>query len=350
MPQKPINIAVVGCGHIGRRHASVIRANPSLRLLALCDIRPKQETEIDFDEVPFFSDLSIMLREMPDIDIVSVATPNGLHEEHALLALQHHKHVIIEKPMALTSAGCQRIIDESLSQKKNIFCVMQNRFSPPALWLKDILSRHLLGEIFMVQVNCFWNRDERYYINDTWHGCGLKDGGTIFTQFSHFIDILYWLFGGITNIDARFFDFKHQEQTDFEDSGSVLFDFESGGKGNFNFSTAVWDKNLESSITLIAEKGTVKIGGQYMNQVELCNINNYSMPTLDPVNPPNDYGTYTGSAANHHFIYENVVEVIHNHAAVAATAMEGMKVVEIIEKIYAAAIDRSYLEKKKRLP
>ena len=126
------------------------------------------------------------------------------------------------------------------------------------------------------------------------------DGGTLYTQFSHFIDLMYWYFGDVTNINAKLNDFTHQKSTDFEDSGFVSFDFVDGGMGGLNYSTAVWDKNLESSITVVAEHGSVKVGGQYMNEVEYCHIKNYSMPKLANSNPPNDYGSYKGSAANHH--------------------------------------------------
>ena len=186
----------------------------------------------------------------------------------------------------------------------------------------------------MVQVNCYWNRDKRYYTKGNWHGTKDLDGGTLFTQFSHFIDILFWLFGDVENIRAQFRSFSHADLTDFEDSGIVSFDFVGGGMGCLNFSTSVWNENLESSITIIGEKGTVKVGGQYMNEVEMCNIRDYNMPTLPSSNSPNDYGPYKGSAANHHFIFENVVHVLKGKGSISTNAMEGLKVVEIIEKIY----------------
>jgi len=189
----------------------------------------------------------------------------------------------------------------------------------------------------MVQVNCYWNRDDRYYKKGSWHGKGDLDGGTLFTQFSHFIDIMYWLFGDIDDIQARFADFNHHNSTDFEDSGLVTFRFVNGGMGCINYSTSIWNQNLESSMTIIAENGSVKIGGQYMNEVEICHIDGYEMPELAPTNPGNDYGAYKGSAANHHYIIENVVDVLNNRATITTNALEGLKVVDIIERIYQAA-------------
>ena len=149
--------------------------------------------------------------------------------------------------------------------------------------------------------------------------------------------MLFWLFGDIKNISGKLFDFNHSGLTDFEDSGFISFDFLGGGSGCLNYSTAVWEENLESSMTIIGQNGTVKVGGQYMNEVQLCNIKGYVMPELAPVNPPNDYGAYKGSAANHHFIFENVADVLKGRSPITTNALEGLKVVEIIQKIYSKA-------------
>jgi predicted dehydrogenase len=146
---------------------------------------------------------------------------------------------------------------------------------------------------------------------------------------------MYWLFGDITDIQGKFSDFNHQTLTEFEDSGFVNFQFVNGGMGTICYSTSVWDKNLESSMTIIGEKGSVKIGGQYMNEVEYCHIRDYTMPELPPVNPANDYGHYKGSAANHHFIIENVIDTLKGRTTATTNALEGLKVVDIIERIYS---------------
>lgn len=343
--ESKIKFAVVGCGHIGKRHAAIIKAHQDCVLVALCDAEPKETLDIDDFNVPFFRNIDALLSSGIDFDVVNIATPNGLHEAQALKCLEADKHIVVEKPMALTKAGCERIIFKALQKQKQVFCVMQNRYSPPSVWLKNLLETKQLGRIFMVQINCYWNRDDRYYKPNVesgkptgWHGTKDLDGGTLFTQFSHFIDLMYWCFGDITNIKARLSDFNHKNTTDFEDSGFVSFDFIDGGIGSLNYSTAVWDKNLESSITIISENGSVKIGGQYMNNVEYCHIKDYTMPQLSAANPPNDYGTYKGSAANHHYIIENIVDVLRGRKAITTNALEGMKVVEIIERIYSTSL------------
>lgn len=341
MVGKKIRFAVVGCGYIGKRHLAMAKAYSNFEIVALCDIVDRKSLNIDEYDVPFFSTIDELLESGIKLDLIAITTPNGLHELHALKALEAGVNVVIEKPMALTKIGCEKIIFKALQKSQHVFCVMQNRYSPPSAWLKNILEQNILGSIYMVQINCYWNRDARYYkpnpLNtkpSTWHGTKDLDGGTLFTQFSHFIDLMYWYFGDITNIQAKFRDFNHENMTDFEDSGFVSFDFVDGGMGSLNYSTSTWDKNLESSITILAENGSVKVGGQYMNEVEYCHIKNYEMPILKESNPPNDYGPYKGSASNHHHIYENIIDVLEGKDSITTNALEGMKVVDIIERIY----------------
>lgn len=329
-----IKFAVVGCGHIGKRHAEMIMRNSESELIALCDVRNEEELNISNFTVPLYDDISRMLESHPDIDVVNIATPNGLHAEHAMEVLKHSKHVVIEKPISLSRVDAEKIVYKALQVNKRVFGVMQNRFSPPSKWIKELIESNVLGKIFLVQLNCFWNRDERYYTSESWHGTKKLDGGTLFTQFSHFIDLLYWLFGDIHNIKSRLFDFNHQDLTEFEDSGIVSFDFKKGGSGVFSFSTSIWDTNLESSMTIIAQNGSVKIGGQYMDKVEYCHVKNYQMPIIEKTNPGNDYGFYKGSAQNHNFVIDNVVNVLNRQESIATNILEGLKVVEIIENIY----------------
>ncbi len=331
---RKIKFAVIGCGHIGKRHAEMIVRNPESELVALVDIKPKSELNIDQYDVPFFASIDAFLAANLEVDVVNIATPNGFHFEQAFKVLDRNMHVVVEKPLALTKNDAEKLIYQALHKHKNLFAVMQNRYSPPSVWLKNLIDNNVLGNVYMVELNCYWNRDDRYYKPDSWHGKKDLDGGTLFTQFSHFIDIMYWLFGDITNIQARFKDFNHQHLTDFEDSGVVHFDFVNGGMGLLSYSTSIWDKNLESSMTIIGENGTVKVGGQYMEKVEACHIKDYTMPELAPTNPGNDYGAYKGSAANHHYVIENVVDVLKGRAPITTNALEGMKVVDIIERVY----------------
>jgi len=331
-----VRFAVVGCGRIGLRHADLIVKNNEAELVALCDVFPADERVTSYN-VPYYDSFEKFIEATPQADVVVVASPNGKHTQHANEALKRGYHIVLEKPIALTKSDAESIIYTALRNSRHVLAVMQNRYSPPSIWLKELVDSGKLGEIYMVHIDCFWNRDERYYNNGNWHGTREEDGGTLFTQFSHFIDVMYWLFGDIENIQTRLRDFNHKDLTDFEDSGTVSFDFVRQGIGTINFSTSCWDKNFESSLTIIAEKGTVKVSGQYMNEIEYCHVKDYKMPELPPSNPPNDYGSYKGSAANHIYIIENTIDVLKGRDTITTNALEGLKVVDIIERIYKAA-------------
>lgn len=333
-----LKFAILGSGRIGRRHASMVKFHNEAELVAMIDVNEalRAELEEEFD-CPYFNSLEEYLKSDIKAEIMNICTPNYLHAPQAITAINHGHHVVVEKPMALTKAEAEELIHQALQNNRQVFCVMQNRYSPPAKWLKEVVSSGVMGEIYMVNINCFWNRDDDYYKGgdpNYWKGKQDKDGGTLFTQFSHFVDTMYWLMGDITNIKASFYDFNHQKTTDFEDSGLVHFDFVKGGAGSFNYSTAVYGQNMESSISIIAEKGAIKVGGQYMNEIEYCHIEDYQMPILEDTLPPNDYGKYKGSAANHHLVIQNVVNTFKQEEIVSTNSLEGLKVVEIIENIY----------------
>ncbi|HSH64942.1 MAG TPA: Gfo/Idh/MocA family oxidoreductase, partial [Bacteroidia bacterium] len=278
MGNAKVKFGVVGQGHIGKRHAEMIRRNPDAELVAVCDVVSKEQLGIGDIKEKFYTSVEELLEKHPEIEVINICTPNGLHAKHSLSSIEAGKSIVCEKPMALTKADCESIIFKALQKHKTVFCVMQNRFSPPSIWLKQIVEEKIIGDIYMVQLNCYWNRDERYYKKGNWKGQQKLDGGTLFTQFSHFIDIMYWLFGDIKDIQAKFNDFNHKDLTEFEDSGFVNFNFMNGGMGSINYSTSVWNTNLESSLTIIGSKGSVKVGGQYMDKVEVCNIKDYTMP------------------------------------------------------------------------
>jgi len=329
-----VKFAIVGAGHIGKRHAEMVLRNEDAELIALADIRPKELLGIEHFEVPYFDSVEALFASGLEFDVVNICTPNGLHAAHAKLALENRKHIVCEKPMGLTKAECEQVIYTSLRVSRQVFCVMQNRYSPPSVWIKEMIESKALGDIYMVQLNCYWNRDARYYKKDSWKGTSDLDGGTLFTQFSHFIDIMYWLFGDIKDIQGKFGDFNHRDLTAFEDSGFVTFNFVNGGMGSLNYSTSVWNQNLESSMTIIGENGSIKIGGQYLNEVESCHVKDYTRPELAPANPANASGAYQGSAANHHFVIQNVIDTLKGRTSATTNALEGLKVVEIIERIY----------------
>jgi predicted dehydrogenase len=335
-----IKFAILGIGRIGKRHAELIKGNEESDLVGLIDCRPYETLGIDKYKIPFFSSLEHFLDSNIECDVVSIATPNGLHAKQAIACLVNKKHVIVEKPLALTSEDARSVIFTSREVNKNVFTVMQNRYSPPSIWLKNIVKSGILGKLYMVQLNCYWNRDKRYYKPDSWHGTKSLDGGTLFTQFSHFIDMLNWVFGDIQNISSRITNFNHKELTEFEDSGIVNFEFVTGGICSFSFSTSVWDKNLESSLTIIAEKGSVQILGQYMEEIKYCHIENYRLPQLTATQLSETNHPGKGNAGNHQHVIENVVDVLKGRSLSSSEPEQAIKVIDIIERIYR---NNSYL-------
>ena len=339
-----ISFSVVGFGRIGQRHAKIIHEHPECTLASVCDTDAQhfeQRDSLGFPDLPTYTNIDDLIQAEQTSgqrsDVVTIATPNGFHAPYAVKLLRAGYHVVIEKPMGIKSAECEEVLIAEKETGKHVFVVKQNRYSPPSVWLKDIVQSGTLGDILMVQTNCYWNRDQRYYSTSPWRGSLDQDGGALYTQFSHFVDLMYWVFGDITNIQSTVRNFTHPHLKDFDDSGFAQFEFLRGGIGSINYSTSCWDTNMESSITVVGSKGSVKVGGQYMNEIEYCHVENYEKPTLPPTNPPNDYGPYKGSAANHHYVFQNVVDVLTGRTDITATAFEGLKVVQMIENIYDAA-------------
>ena len=326
--------AIVGCGRIGKRHAEHI--NTYGKLIAVCDIDTLKAEQLagQYGAKPYTS-LEQMLAAEKDVEVVSICTPNGYHAEQTIWCLRDGKHVICEKPMALTTGDCRAMIVEAQKASRHLFIVKQNRFNPPVKKLKEIIEEGILGEIYSVQLNCFWNRNERYYRESNWKGKQNLDGGILFTQFSHFIDLLFWFVGDVIKVNAASANFKHENIIDFEDTLVAAVEFENGALGTINCTINSFQKNMEGSITIFAENGTVKIGGQYLNVLEYQQIKDYQISDIETCRPANDYGYYQGSMSNHDQVILNVINVLRNNGKIATTGLEGMKTVDIIERIYS---------------
>ena len=327
--------AIVGCGRIAQRHAEHI-SNQG-KLVAVCDILPGKAIALgEKYAAKTFDSLDEMIGSGVAVDVVSVCSPNGLHAEHSIKALKAGFHVLCEKPMALSVSDCASMINAAERANKRLFIVKQNRFNPPVEAVKKLIDQEKLGKIYSIQLNCFWNRNEDYYKN-SWKGTKDMDGGTLFTQFSHFIDLLYWFVGDVESVSARTGNFHHQGLIEFEDTGMVILKFLNGAIGTVNYTVNAYKRNMEGSLTIFAEKGTIKIGGQYLNELEYQSLEGDAISNLPPGNPPNNYGQYFGSMSNHDKVYQNLISVLDGQGTIATSGMEGLKTVEIIEKIYRQA-------------
>lgn len=333
---KKIKFAIVGCGRIAQRHAEHI--NRIGVLVAVCDIENKKAFALAEEyNATAFNDLDEMLSSILGIvDVVSICSPNGLHSQHSIKALNAGFHVLCEKPLAINVQDCGEMIKAAEKANKRLFAIKQNRFNPPVNAVKLAIDDGRLGKIYSVQLSCFWNRNKDYYHN-SWKGTKDLDGGTLYTQFSHFVDLLYWLVGDVRNAKAFTGNYAHKGIIEFEDTGVVALEFYNGAIGTINYTVNSFEKNMEGSLTLFAEKGTVKIGGQYLNELEYQNIEDYKIDNLPEGNKPNNYGNYFGSMSNHDKVYENLVDVLQNGATISTNAFEGLKTVEIIDKIYLSA-------------
>lgn len=331
-----IKFGIVGCGRIAQRHAEHI--NKYGELLAVCDIIEDKAKSIakKYNEVRAYEKIEDLLSNEKDIDVISICSPNGVHAEHTIKSLKSGFHVLCEKPMAISVNDCGEMIKAAEQANRRLFAIKQNRFNPPVAAVKKAIDEGHLGKIYSIQLSCFWNRNFDYYKN-SWKGTQALDGGTLYTQFSHFIDLLYWIVGDIRKVNAYTRNFAHQEIIEFEDTGVVILEFYNGAIGTVNYTVNSYGKNMEGSLTIFAEKGTLKIGGQYLNELEYQNIEDFEFKDLPEGNKPNNYGNYFGSMSNHGEVYQNLINVLTNGASISTNAFEGLKTVEIIDKIYQAA-------------
>jgi UDP-N-acetyl-2-amino-2-deoxyglucuronate dehydrogenase len=331
-----IRFALIGCGRIAQRHAEHI--HNKAQLVAVCDIvKEKADALASIYNVTAWYSIEELLANEKNIDVVVICSPNGLHAEHSIKSLQAGFHVLCEKPMAIKVSDCGAMIEAAEKANRRLFAIKQNRYNPPVAAVKKLVDEGRLGKICNVQLNCFWNRNADYYQN-SWKGTKLMDGGTLFTQFSHFIDLLYWIVGDVEKVCAFTGNFEHKNIIEFEDTGAVILQFTNGAIGTINYTVNSYKNNMEGSLTLFGEKGTVKIGGQYLNELEYQQIEGYVIENLPAGNKPNNYGNYVGSMSNHDKVYDNVIDVLQNNAAITTSAYEALKTVEIIEKIYKEAI------------
>ncbi|MEP6595829.1 MAG: Gfo/Idh/MocA family oxidoreductase [Ginsengibacter sp.] len=323
--------ALIGCGKIAERHAeNIIRTG---LLCAVCDIIPQRVDKLakKFNAKPYYS-LESMLELENELTIAVICTPNNLHAPHSIQCLQAGLHVLCEKPLCIKSEDGKNMVEAAQKAGKYLFVVKQNRFNPPVVEVKKLCDEKRLGNITNFQINCFWNRPQEYYQN-SWKGTKELDGGTLYTQFSHFIDLLYWVLGNVKNVKVFTKNFLHPS-IEFEDTGAVIFEMESGAIGTLNYTVNSFEKNMEGSFTLFGDKGTVKIGGQYLNELEYQSIENYEIKLSPSPKQANNYGFYQGSMSNHDKVYENLFKALENNGHEMTSAEDGLKTVEIIEKIY----------------
>lgn len=331
---KKIKFAIVGIGNIGRRHMAVIDADENALLVAICDTDESmcQKQSSLYDDLKYYTDYEKMIEEV-DVDIISICTPHSMHCDMTVKAADKGFHVLVEKPMALNNVDADRMIKSAQINNVHLFVVKQNRFNVPVKLAKEAIDQNKLGKIYMVQCNVLWNRNVEYYTNSNWRGEMSEEGGALFTQVSHFIDLMVWMFGDVTSAKSSIKTMKHN--IGVEDCGTSMIEFESGALGSVIWTTNVYNKNYEGSITIIGEKGTIKIGGAYLNQIDFWDVESYPLSNnINFADLPNNYGKYQGTSSNHDKVIAEVVKKLNKEDSSTVDGEEGKKSISAIELIY----------------
>lgn len=330
---RPIRLALVGCGRISRNHFDVITRNPDLQLVAVCDsVRERAEAAGSEFGVPAFTSLEQMLADVP-CDAVVVATPSGLHPQHGILAARAGRHVISEKPMAISLAAADALVQACDDHQVHLFVVKQNRLNPPIVLLKRAIDRGRFGRIYMANCTVRWTRPQDYYDQAPWRGTWEFDGGAFMNQASHYVDLIQWLVGPVESVMAKTATLARRIEA--EDSGVAVLKFRSGAIGTIEVTMLTFPRNLEGSITILGEKGSVKIGGTAVNKVEHWQFADYDdddkLVEQAATNPPSVYGF------GHEGYYRNVVAVLRGEARPDTDGRAGRKSLELILGIYESA-------------
>lgn len=327
--------ALIGCGRIAQRHAEQINAHGQLVAAFDVVLSAAESFCAKYGGKPY-SSLEEMLAGDHGAEVISICSPNAFHANNTLAALRAGYHVLCEKPMAIDVADCGQMIQVAERANKRLFIVKQNRFNPPVDFVKNLIDQGKLGRVLSCHLSCFWNRNEQYY-KDSWRGTMKIDGGTLYTLFSHFIDLLYWMVGDISTVDAITGNLAHGDMIEFEDTGGAVFRFHNGAIGTLNYTTNAFGGNMEGSLTLFCEKGTIKIGGQYLNELEYFKVEGVEPPDQVATTSAAGYKHYEGSQSRLDCVYSNLNEVLNGSGVIATAGFEGLKTVEIIDRIYRAA-------------
>lgn len=328
-----LRIALVGCGRISRNHFEAIDRIDGLELAAVCDIVESRAREAgERGGVPWYTAYAMML-EATSCDVVAVCTPSGLHPSHGILAAKAGKHVVCEKPMAISLSAADELVQACDDAGVQLFVVKQNRLNPPIQLLKRALDKGRFGRLYMANTTVRWTRPQEYYDQAPWRGTWEFDGGAFMNQASHYVDLLQWLAGPVESVTAKTATLARRIEA--EDSGAAILRFRSGALGVIEVTMLTYPRNMEGSITLLGETGTVKIGGTAVNKVETWVFSDYDDDDklIDQVNytPPNVYGH------GHEGYYRNVMAVLRGEAVADTDGRAGRKSLELILGIYESA-------------
>ena len=334
---RKIRIAVAGCGRISKNHfASIARHADELELVAVCDNNPdalrRHEEEYN---VPGFSRYDELVREC-DCDLISICTPSGQHARQAILAAKHGRHVMTEKPMATRWQDGIDMVKACDEAKVRLFVIKQNRRNATLQLLKRAVEEKRFGKIHMVHLNVFWTRPQEYYDSAPWRGTWEMDGGAFMNQASHYVDLLEWLIGPIADIQAMTGTLARNIEV--EDSGVLSVRWRNGALGSMAVTMLTYPKNLEGSITILGEKGTVRVGGVAVNDIQIWDFAEPKDYDADVMAA--NYETTSVYGFGHPLYFKNVIDTMRGRAEPETDGREGLKSLEVLIAAYIAARDR----------
>ena len=328
-----LKFALVGCGRIAKRHSELLGLGqiPNATLSAVCDIDEAKAQKLASQfGVPAFTDMHRMMTDA-DVDVVVILTESGRHAEHTCALAKYGKHIVVEKPMALSLDDADAMIRVCDLAGIKLFVVKQNRFNVPVVQLRKALEQGRFGKLVLGTVRVRWSRDQKYYDQDSWRGTWALDGGVLTNQASHHVDLLEWMMGDVESVYAM--TTTALVNIESEDTAVVALRFRNGALGVIEATTAVRPKDLEGSVSVLGEGGSVEIGGFAVNQMKIWQ---FTQPTAGDedviakfsVNPPNVYGF------GHQAYYEHVVDCILNRKTQLVDGLQGRKSLELISAIY----------------
>jgi len=330
-----LHFALVGCGRIAKRHAELLGNGviAGARLAAVCDRNfEKAEALGKAFNVPFYTDYHLMMAK-EQLDVVSVLTESGYHARDVVALAPYKKHIVVEKPMALTLSDADAMIKSCNDNGIKLFVVKQNRFNRPVVKLREALEAGRFGKLVLGTIRVRWCRPQSYYNQDAWRGTWALDGGVLTNQASHHVDLLEWMMGDVVSVFAK--GKTALANIEAEDTAVVVLTFKNGALGIIEATTAVRPKDLEGSISILGEKGVVEIGGFAVNQLKTWNFQepleaDQTVVSDYSVNPPNVYGF------GHQAYYEHVVDCIVNNTPQLVDGLEGRRSLELITAIYSS--------------
>ncbi len=330
-----LKFALLGCGRIAKKHAEVLSELEEAELVAVCDtIEDRAEEYGKKYNISYYTDYNEMFQK-EDIDIVNILTPSGLHAKHTIdIVKKYRKHIVCEKPMALRLDDADEMIRTCDENGVRLFVVKQNRYNLPVQKLRQALEEGRFGKLVMGTVRVRWARHQHYYDMDDWRGTWKFDGGCLTNQASHHIDLLEWMLGQPVEVSAM--TTTRLADIEVEDTGVVIIRFKNGALGVIEATTAARPTNIEGSISILGEKGTVEIGGVAVNEMKIWKFEDERPEDKEILekyreNPPNVYGF------GHQRYLEHVIDCIKNNKKALVDGLEGRKSLELINAIYESA-------------